>query len=201
MQPTESAGAGAARADAAWGIRIARAGLITTIGIVAGASHSWVVPVSVRLSPTDQGSDGIVEIERNTPVPTTRQRVAAAQPAAAEALGSHITLAQAKSLFDSGSIFVDAREDHERSVGTIAGSVHLTAGMVSSGTGADAMAMLDPAQPVVIYCAGGTCDASENLAILLRQAGFTRLHIFHDGFPAWKDAGFPVEAANAGGGS
>ena len=201
MQPTDAVRTNPARADSVWGIRLARAGLITTIGIVAGAAHSWILPVSVRLSPTDQGSDGIVEIELNTPVPTTRQRVASSQPALAEALGAHITLAQAKSLFDSGSIFVDAREDHERSVGTIAGSVHLTASMVSSGTGADAMAMLDPAQPVVIYCAGVTCDASENLAILLRQAGFTRLHIFHDGFPAWKDAGFPVEAVAAEGGS
>jgi rhodanese-related sulfurtransferase len=199
VQPTESAGAGAARANAVWGIRIARTGLLTTIGIVAGAAHSWVVPVSMRLdaSPpllipaTQPAAPAHAEAPGQTP----------AQPAAAEALGAHITLAQAKSLFDSGSIFVDAREDHERSVGTIAGSVHLTAGMVSSGTGADAMSLLDPAQPVVIYCAGGTCDASENLAILLRQAGFTRLHIFHDGFPAWKDAGFPVEAANAGGGS
>jgi rhodanese-related sulfurtransferase len=194
VQPTESAGAGAARADAAWGIRIARAGLITTVGIIAGAAHSWIVPVSMRL-------DASPTVDVAPAQASAGQGVAAAQPAPAEALGAHITLAQAKSLFDSGSIFVDAREDHERSVGTIAGSVHLTASMVSSGTGADAMAMLDPAQPVVIYCAGGTCDASENLAILLRQAGFTRLHIFHDGFPAWKDAGFPVEAVAAEGGS
>jgi rhodanese-related sulfurtransferase len=184
VQPTNSV----------WGIRIARAGLITTTGIVAGAAHSWIVPVSVRL-------DASPTVDVAPAQASAGQGVAAAQPAPAEALGAHITLAQAKSLFDSGSIFVDAREDHERSVGTIAGSVHLTASMVSSGTGADAMAMLDPAQPVVIYCAGGTCDASENLAILLRQAGFTRLHIFHDGFPAWKDAGFAVEPVAAEGGS
>ncbi len=194
MQPTDAVRTNPARADAVWGIRLARAGLITTVGIIAGAAHSWIVPVSVRL-------DASPTVDVAPAQASAGQGVAAAQPAPAEALGAHITLAQAKSLFDSGSIFVDAREDHERSVGTIAGSVHLTASMVSSGTGADAMAMLDPAQPVVIYCAGGTCDASENLAILLRQAGFTRLHIFHDGFPAWKDAGFPVEAVSAEGGS
>ena len=194
MQPTDAVRTNPARADSVWGIRLARAGLITTIGIVAGAAHSWIVPVSVRL-------DASPTVDVAPAQASAGQRLAAAQPAPAEALGAHITLAQAKSLFDSGSIFVDAREDHERSVGTIAGSVHLTASMVSSGTGADAMAMLDPAQPVVIYCAGGTCDASENLAILLRQAGFTKLHIFHDGFPAWKDAGFPVEAVSAEGGS
>jgi rhodanese-related sulfurtransferase len=194
VQPTDAVRTNPARADAVWGIRLARAGLITTVGIIAGAAHSWIVPVSVRL-------DASPTVDVAPAQASAGQGVAAAQPAPAEALGAHITLAQAKSLFDSGSIFVDAREDHERSVGTIAGSVHLTASMVSSGTGADAMAMLDPAQPVVIYCAGGTCDASENLAILLRQAGFTRLHIFHDGFPAWKDAGFPVEAVSAEGGS
>lgn len=170
-----------------------RSGVIVGLGLAAGVAHSWVKPVTLRLENRMVNSPVGVE----PPAPGAATSAGSASPA----LGAHITLGEAKSLFDSGTIFLDAREDHERSeAGTIQNAVHLTSSMVASGQGAEAMAILDPAQPVVIFCGGGTCDASENLAILLRQAGYTRLHIFHDGFPAWKDAGFPVEPVTSTGG-
>lgn len=178
---------------------VSRAGVIVGLGLVAGTAHSWITPVTLRLenpalnSPVSARADVSGEAAPGEAAPGE---------AAGATLGAHITLAQAKSLFDEGTIFVDAREDHERvEQGTIQNSVHLTSSMVASGQGADAMAILDPSQPVVIFCGGGTCDASENLAILLRQAGYTRLHIFHDGFPAWRDAGFPVEPVGPAGGA
>lgn len=168
------------------GALLSRAAFIVLAGVGAGAAHSWVVPVSFRI-------DDVIAAD---PAPPAGNAAAAAPGQGAPApapLGVNITLDQARGLFDQGIMFLDAREDHERGAGWIAGSIHLTAGMMRGSTLPDAFGMLDPAAPVVIYCGGGDCDASENLAILLRQAGFATLHIMKDGFPAWADAGLPVE--------
>lgn len=178
---------------------LTRAMAIVLIGSVAGAVHSWHTPVSLRLesapvAPVSGPASGSTSGPSDAPGTTAAaQAVQSPTP-----LPAHLSLAQAKEQFDLGASFVDAREEHERGEGWIAGSVHLTAGMMSGAKLPEAFELLNPDGVTVIYCAGGTCDASENLAILLKQAGFTKLHIFHDGFPAWKQAGYPIETAGGG---
>lgn len=187
-----------------------RAMAIVLIATLAGALHSWRTPVSLRLEdtsksalpakPADAASQAKLPdaVPSAQPASTTASKPASTPPSKpgaidVDALPAHITLEQAKALYDQGIAFVDAREDHEREEGWITGSVHLTAAMMSGPKLPDEFDLLDREAATIIYCAGGTCDASENLAILLKQAGFAKLHIFHDGFPAWKAAGFPIE--------
>lgn len=50
----------------------------------------------------------------------------------------------------------------------------------------------DPARPVVVY-GGGCCNTEDlYLAQRLKDAGFQRLQVFRDGFPAWVRAGHPT---------
>lgn len=185
-----------------------RAMAIVLIATLAGSLHSWRTPVSIRLEdPAKDASPAKPVTGANAAKPPvvapSPQQVGqpaslpATKPGAidVDALPAHITLEQAKALYDQGIAFVDAREDHEREEGWITGSVHLTAAMMSGPKLPDEFDLLDREAATIIYCAGGTCDASENLAILLKQAGFAKLHIFHDGFPAWKAAGFPIEGS------
>lgn len=196
---------------------LGKVAVIVMLGVVAGAAHSWLTPVVLRLEdlPVDHPIDvpppnPAGAANASTPAaaaapgasisPAPNGTVAAEAPADLTSLPLKISLTQARALFDAGAMFIDAREDHERIAGWIAGSVHLTAGMMTGATLPESFQILDPSQPNVIYCGGGACDASENLAILLRQAGFQRLHIMHDGFPAWQAAGLPVEGDAASGG-
>lgn len=177
-----------------------------------GALHSSFKPVSMRLETTGSAEQATLvkpaQVSSGAPAVGTPNgaTLTPAEPFDVEALGTHINLPQAKALFDQGFAFADAREEHERGEGWISGSVHLTPSMMTGAKLPDSFDQLDPGAAVVIYCAGGTCDASENLAILLKQAGFKKLHVFTDGFPAWKGAGYPIENSSGvesgpGGGS
>src|SRR3990172_4666394 len=49
-------------------------------------------------------------------------------------------------------------------------------------------------QPVVAYCRGPYCVLAVQAVELLRQRGFSARRL-QDGFPEWREDGFPVEAA------
>ncbi len=103
-----------------------------------------------------------------------------------------ISTQQAKELFDAGTTFIDARLAREYVVEHIRFALHLDSNELGSPQSATVLARLTPTQKLVIYCGGGDCHASHNLAIFLQQAGYTDLHIFKDGFPAWKSAGYEI---------
>jgi rhodanese-related sulfurtransferase len=46
---------------------------------------------------------------------------------------------------------------------------------------------------VVIYCHGKYCPWSAYGSAKAVAWGYTRVHYFAGGFPAWQDAGYPVE--------
>jgi rhodanese-related sulfurtransferase len=130
-------------------------------------------------------------------------QVPASTPAADAALdpatfGRMLTVPQARVLYEQGAFFVDGRVRAEFDAGRIPGALHATPAMLLDGTSPDVLA-LPRELPVVIYCGGGDCTDSENIAIVLTQAGFTRLFILKDGYPGWKDAGLPVEEPASGG--
>ena len=52
-------------------------------------------------------------------------------------------------------------------------------------------------QPVVAYCRGPYCVLAVQAVGLLRSHGFTARRL-KDGFPEWREDGFPVEAVGAG---
>jgi rhodanese-related sulfurtransferase len=175
---------------------------IVGLGVIIGAADSWIRPTTVSLnlaapavlittpSPrTDLHAASPTDTASNPEALTAS--ASAAQPEAP--LGLMIDSVAAKKLFDDGVVFLDARIDEEFKAGHIPQAFQLNSSLFNTPAAADAMKSLDPAQPVVIYCGGGDCDASKNLAILLQGAGYTKLHIIEQGFPEWVAKGFPVE--------
>lgn len=72
----------------------------------------------------------------------------------------------------------------------IPGSLHFA-------TWQDALTALDPAEEIVIYCAGEYCAASIRFYSLLERRGYTRVRRYAGGLADWEAAGYPI-ASNRG---
>ena len=78
-------------------------------------------------------------------------------------------------------MLLDVRGPGEREMGRIEGSVHIPPGRLR-----DRVGELDPARPVVTYCAGGY--RSSIAASLLRASGFADVSDLIGGYQAWQAA-------------
>jgi rhodanese-related sulfurtransferase len=106
-------------------------------------------------------------------------------------------LANVKKFFDAGAaVFVDAREAPEYAEGHIAGALS-----VPFDDAVKNPALLEPfkktGKPLILYCSGGDCELSKDLARNMLAEGIRKVLVFTDGLPAWKAAGYPVEAGAA----
>lgn len=102
-----------------------------------------------------------------------------------------VDAAKAKALFDSGVVFIDVRSDKDWAAGRIPDAVHIEL-KKQFNEGALA-AEVQKGDNVVIYCNGESCMRSSKASAQAVSWGFTGVHYFRDGFPAWKAAGYPVE--------
>ncbi len=111
-------------------------------------------------------------------------------------LGTKITTADTYQLWQSGMVtFIDARPEHEYIEGHIPyafcippeSNVAQRLGDLMEQTG------LSPADRVVIYCEGGSCNASELVGLTMQDMGFATIHIDADGYPGWVKAGYEIE--------
>jgi rhodanese-related sulfurtransferase len=105
-----------------------------------------------------------------------------------------VKLANVKKFFDAGAaLFVDAREAPEYAEGHIAGALS-----VPFDDAVKNPALLEPfkqaGRPLILYCGGGDCELSKDLARNMLAAGIRKVLVFTAGLPAWKAAGYPVEA-------
>lgn len=106
-----------------------------------------------------------------------------------------LTLRECHSLWEQGAYFIDARHEEEFLAGHIQFSFWLTATLFDTDSDR-AFAVVESMPPdatVVIYCVGGECDASKNVASRLQQIGFTDLRVMGVGYEDWAIAGFPIE--------
>lgn len=108
-----------------------------------------------------------------------------------------VKLAYAKRFFDAGgALFVDAREAPEYAEGHIAGALS-----VPFDDAVKNPALLDPfkktGKPLILYCGGGDCELSKDLAKNMLADGIRKVLVFTEGLPAWKAAGYPMDAGAA----
>lgn len=108
-------------------------------------------------------------------------------------------LSVVKKFHDAGAaLFVDAREDWEYAEGHIPGAIHLA--FDEAVTDPARLEALDTGgRPMIIYCGGGECELSINLAWELINAGHGRVTYFQGGFPEWVEKGYPVASGEADG--
>ncbi len=104
-----------------------------------------------------------------------------------------IQLPVVKKFYDAGGgFFVDAREPEEFDLGRIPGAINLP--YDTAATDPVLLESLDTGgRPIIIYCGGGDCEVSMNLAWFLLEAGHTRVTYFQGGYPAWVQSGYEIE--------
>lgn len=150
-------------------------------------------PVPVPVPNTDPAQPAEVS------TPTATDAAAVAVPAGPEKLDA----AAAFALFDQGAQFVDARRRELWLEGRVAGAWQMIPAELRNMQDAphvgDALAALDPGATTVVYCVGGDCEDSVNVAILLQAAGFTDLRIMGASFEDWQNAGYPTESGDPAG--
>lgn len=162
---------------------------IAVVGLAVGAIHSARTPLQLHVDANKlQGTTITLHppvaapptAKVETPASTPSSR--ATPPPAQVTLGLEVSVAEAFALFQLGTPFIDARHDDEFNQGHVTHAIRMTSDEFLPRA-AEVMRFMPG--PVVIYCTGGQCDASHNLAKALQQAGFTKLHIMKDGYPAW----------------
>lgn len=101
-----------------------------------------------------------------------------------------VDAAAAKELFDRKALFVDVRSAASFDDGHVPGAVNMTWGRRFTK---DRLANLaDPDQEIVIYCYGIHCELSSKATDAAVAWGYTGVHYFMKGFPAWWGAGYPI---------
>ncbi len=103
-----------------------------------------------------------------------------------------IDAATAKALLERGSvIFVDVRAPVDFDHGHIPGVTNLS--LVTDLSKANLSEAVDKNDEVAFYCHGKHCPYSAYASAKALAWGFARVYYFAGGFPAWYDAGYPVE--------
>ncbi len=90
------------------------------------------------------------------------------------------------------AVLLDVREPADFKGGKLPGAVHIPLSQL--GQRAGELAKLT-SRPVVAYCALGR--RSPSAAGMLSKLGFASIYSLRGGLKAWKDAGLPVDEANA----
>lgn len=102
--------------------------------------------------------------------------------------GSLAVAAFAKAMERPGAQVVDVRTPAEYAQGHLSGALALD---WSGGELEQGMQGLDPARPVLLYCASGNRSAAAREFLI--DQGFTDVHDLEGGIGAWSRAGRPME--------
>lgn len=150
---------------------------------------AWQIPALVILSAVAALTVNAVRTER---LPLIGDFSAAARVTTATGERMDIHLEEVQKLFSANrAVFFDARSGEDYARGHIRGARSLPWHEVDFSFMA-ATADLELTTPIVTYCDGETCELSHDLALFLRDAGFTDTRVFVNGWTVWQQAGLPV---------
>jgi adenylate cyclase len=100
----------------------------------------------------------------------------------------------AKTMHSQGAVFVDVRGPNSFAAGHVPSATNLE---MSTGLSKESLLKVsDVDSGVVFYCFGKYCPRSTYACAKALLWGFKRVYYFAGGFPAWKDAGYPVETSS-----
>lgn len=113
-------------------------------------------------------------------------------PEIAEKIGE-VDTAATRAHFDAGTArFIDARTREDYITGHIPDAYLFNIHKYDIYSPI-LLPLLPPDDTYIIYCSGGDCEASHDLAGRLAQMGYSHLFVYQDGFPAWQEGGHPVD--------
>lgn len=107
-----------------------------------------------------------------------------------------------KKLHDKGALFLDARRTSVFEQGHIPGARSFSVWESDIDDKVKALFAergdpLQQAEPIVVYCSGGDCEDSHNLAEKLWGIQYNNVYVYKDGFPDWQKRGGAVHTGGA----
>lgn len=96
-----------------------------------------------------------------------------------------------KAMRDAGALVVDVRDGGSYDRSHVPGARHLDLNVGLSEAALSALVAKDDS--VIFYCWGKYCPYSAYAAAKANLWGFSRVHRFAGGLPAWEDSGRPIE--------
>jgi rhodanese-related sulfurtransferase len=108
-----------------------------------------------------------------------------------------INLATAKKLFDIGALFIDARLPEEYKKEHIQNAINLPYEEFHKKSKEEQLQIMQKYTRnkyliIVVYCYGGECEVSIDLAYDIARLGYHTTNIYTGGFEEWKKAGYPI---------
>ncbi len=105
-----------------------------------------------------------------------------------------MTLKETRGAVKEGSGFTifDARPVQDYDLGHLPGAISVPARDLAASLPV-AKAAAGEGDPVLVYCSSMTCHDAITLGAALKEAGFTKVHLFAPGFAGWKDAGLEIQ--------
>ena len=101
-----------------------------------------------------------------------------------------IDLETAKSLHQTGLLFVDARAEEYLLDGMIPGAIaNDDVGILSE----QIEVLVGYEKGFVVYCSDDDCGSSEELAYELQDLGFMNIFVFKGGWKSWTEAGLEIQ--------
>ncbi|HRE41259.1 MAG TPA: rhodanese-like domain-containing protein [Ignavibacteria bacterium] len=100
-----------------------------------------------------------------------------------------------RQLHDKNVLFIDGRKKEEFILGHIPGSINLPYEEFYVMPEADKKSLLSKYKPddiMVVYCGGGECEVSIDLAYEIAKIGFNSTNIYRGGYKEWVEKGNPV---------
>jgi rhodanese-related sulfurtransferase len=91
-----------------------------------------------------------------------------------------------------GTVILDARSAEEYEMGHVAGAANLPLDRFDA-VYPQLEKELVKAKMIIIYCSGGSCGTSEEVAKKLTEKGIKSLAIDTDGIPGWVKAKLPIK--------
>ncbi len=104
-----------------------------------------------------------------------------------------VTLAETRAAIAAQQhLLLDARPNREYLAGHLPSALSLPVLELDTFL-PQVLPLLTPAQPLLVYCSGTSCDESLQLAKVLHGQGFTNVVLFNGGMVEWQQAGEAVE--------
>jgi rhodanese-related sulfurtransferase len=104
-----------------------------------------------------------------------------------------VPLDEALALHGAGvAVFLDARPEEAFNSGHVAGARNLP-WQDFDARFPEIMEAIPPDAFIITYCDGEACSLSKDLALALRNMGYTQVRVLVNGWSVWKDEGLPTE--------
>lgn len=153
--------------------------ILLSIAVVVGFAANYFSPKGIALFGEWDTSKGVITAKSKTDVVVHKIEIK--------------DILVAKKMYDSGKYtFVDARPYSVYEEGRIKGAVSVPLGQFDEII-ESFIAEHPLSAPLITYCSGRECDDSHILAKFLFDEGYTEIHVFIDGYPAWEAEGYPIE--------